>query len=106
DKATMEVPAPFDGVVKEVKVKVGDEIAEGTVVALIEAAESGASKTAPAAPAVAPAPAAKAAAPAPVAAPAPAPAAAAAAPTPADAGGPRTPPVPFDAASVMPGKVP
>ena len=32
DKATMEVPAPFDGVVKEVKVKVGDEIAEGTVV--------------------------------------------------------------------------
>ncbi len=38
DKATMEVPAPFDGVVREVKVKVGDEIAEGTVVAMIEPA--------------------------------------------------------------------
>jgi len=42
DKATMEVPAPFDGVVREVKVKVGDEIAEGHVVALIEAADAGA----------------------------------------------------------------
>ena len=40
DKATMEVPAPFDGVVKEVKVKVGDEVSEGMVVAVIEAGES------------------------------------------------------------------
>ncbi|MEG3184473.1 dihydrolipoyllysine-residue acetyltransferase [Novilysobacter erysipheiresistens] len=38
DKATMEVPAPFDGVVREIKVKVGDEIAEGAVVAMIEPA--------------------------------------------------------------------
>ncbi|HEX5694207.1 MAG TPA: 2-oxo acid dehydrogenase subunit E2 [Arenimonas sp.] len=38
DKATMEVPAPFDGVVREVKVKVGDELSEGSVVALIEPA--------------------------------------------------------------------
>ena len=37
DKATMEVPAPFAGVVKEVKVKVGDTLSEGGVVALIEA---------------------------------------------------------------------
>jgi pyruvate dehydrogenase E2 component (dihydrolipoamide acetyltransferase) len=44
DKATMEVPAPFDGVVSEVKVKVGDEVSEGAVVAVIE--ESGASKPA------------------------------------------------------------
>ncbi|MBS0558055.1 MAG: dihydrolipoyllysine-residue acetyltransferase [Proteobacteria bacterium] len=36
DKATMEVPAPFAGVVKELKVKVGDEVSEGSVVALIE----------------------------------------------------------------------
>ena len=36
DKATMEVPAPFDGVVREVRVKVGDDIGEGTVVAMIE----------------------------------------------------------------------
>src|SRR5580765_1524729 len=38
DKATMEVPSPVAGVVKEVKVKVGDELSEGSVVALIEAA--------------------------------------------------------------------
>ena len=40
DKATMEVPAPFAGVVKEVKVKVGDTLSEGGVVALIEAEEA------------------------------------------------------------------
>jgi len=38
DKATMEVPAPFGGVVRELKVKVGDKLSEGSVVALIEAA--------------------------------------------------------------------
>ncbi|MET7142109.1 dihydrolipoyllysine-residue acetyltransferase [Xanthomonas sp. PPL139] len=82
DKATMEVPSPFAGVVKEIKVKVGDSLSEGKVVALIEVAEGGAG-AAPAAPAAAkatPAPAQQAAAPA--AAPAqnavkPAPAAAA-----------------------------
>src|ERR1700752_61546 len=42
DKATMEVPAPFDGVVKEVKVKVGDEVSEGMVVAVIEAGDAAA----------------------------------------------------------------
>ena len=36
DKATMEVPAPFAGVVRELKVKLGDSLAEGSVVALIE----------------------------------------------------------------------
>jgi pyruvate dehydrogenase E2 component (dihydrolipoamide acetyltransferase) len=36
DKATMEVPAPFAGVIRELKVKVGDELAEGSVVAMIE----------------------------------------------------------------------
>ncbi|MDQ1094759.1 pyruvate dehydrogenase E2 component (dihydrolipoamide acetyltransferase) [Xanthomonas sacchari] len=81
DKATMEVPSPFAGVVKEVKVKVGDSLSEGKVVALIEVAEGGASAAAPAAAKAAPAPAQQAAAPA--AAPAqnavkPAPAAAAA----------------------------
>ncbi|MBD8526255.1 dihydrolipoyllysine-residue acetyltransferase [Pseudomarimonas arenosa] len=39
DKATMEVPAPFDGVVKELKVKIGDEVAEGSAVAMIEVAD-------------------------------------------------------------------
>ena len=43
DKATMEVPAPFDGVVKEVRVKVGDDVSEGVVVAVIEAARCGSS---------------------------------------------------------------
>jgi pyruvate dehydrogenase E2 component (dihydrolipoamide acetyltransferase) len=42
DKATMEVPAPFAGVVRELKVKIGDELAEGSVVALIEPAEAAA----------------------------------------------------------------
>ncbi|WP_284731446.1 MULTISPECIES: dihydrolipoyllysine-residue acetyltransferase [unclassified Rhodanobacter] len=37
DKATMEVPAPFAGTVKEVKLKVGDEVSEGAVIAVIEA---------------------------------------------------------------------
>ena len=44
DKATMEVPAPFAGTVKDVKVKVGDEVSEGHVVALIEAGEAAAVK--------------------------------------------------------------
>jgi len=38
DKATMEVPAPFAGTVKEVKVSEGDEISEGGVIATVEAA--------------------------------------------------------------------
>ena len=109
DKATMEVPAPFDGIVREVKVKVGDALSEGSVVALIEPAAAEAAKPAPAVAAaaapVAPAP------PAPVAASAPAPAPAAAvtasAPAPASAALPtRTPPVAFDAESLLPGKVP
>ncbi len=36
DKATMEVPAPFAGTVKEVKLKVGDEVSEGALIAIIE----------------------------------------------------------------------
>ncbi|WP_434212919.1 dihydrolipoyllysine-residue acetyltransferase [[Pseudomonas] boreopolis] len=56
DKATMEVPSSVAGVVKEIKVKVGDTLSQGNVVALIEAAEEGAQQAAKAA---APAPAAK-----------------------------------------------
>jgi pyruvate dehydrogenase E2 component (dihydrolipoamide acetyltransferase) len=36
DKATMEVPAPFAGTVKELKLKVGDEVSEGAVIAILE----------------------------------------------------------------------
>ncbi|HTV84605.1 MAG TPA: dihydrolipoyllysine-residue acetyltransferase [Dyella sp.] len=89
DKATMEVPAPFAGVVKDVKLKVGDEVSEGAVIALIEASDG----------AAAPAPApAKAQAPAP-AAPAPAPAPAAAPPV-------KEEPAPQGGRSVLPGNAP
>src|SRR5471032_2283632 len=79
DKASMEIPSSHAGVVKEIKIKVGDKVAEGGLLLLLEA-EGGA-----AAPAAAPAAAAPAAA-----APAPAPAAAApaAAPAAAAASGP------------------
>ena len=43
DKATMEIPAPVAGVVKEVLIKVGDKVAEGTRVVIIETEESAAS---------------------------------------------------------------
>ena len=36
DKATMDVPSSHSGIVKEVKVKVGDSISEGSVVLLLE----------------------------------------------------------------------
>ncbi|MGA0586945.1 dihydrolipoyllysine-residue acetyltransferase [Dyella sp. KRB-257] len=83
DKATMEVPAPFAGVVKELKLKVGDEVAEGSVIALIEAAGDSA----------------------PVAAPAAAPAAAG---MPVAQGGPKIEeqPSPIAARGVLPGNVP
>ncbi|WP_018609309.1 dihydrolipoyllysine-residue acetyltransferase [Uliginosibacterium gangwonense] len=75
DKATMEVPSSAAGVVKEVRVKVGDRVGEGHVVVVLEAA--GAAAVAASAPAAAPAPVAAPAAAAP-AAPAAAPAAASA----------------------------
>ena len=79
DKATMEVPSSVSGVVKEIKVKVGDSLSQGALVALIEVADAGADSASAPAPAPAPAAPAKAAA-----APAPAaPAKAAAAPAPA-----------------------
>jgi pyruvate dehydrogenase E2 component (dihydrolipoamide acetyltransferase) len=40
DKATMDVPAPFGGIIREVTVKVGDKVAQGAVIALVDA-ESG-----------------------------------------------------------------
>ena len=63
DKATMEIPSPAAGTVKELRVKVGDKVSTGSLLLMLEAAEG------------TPVPVAKpAAAPAPVAAPAPAPA--------------------------------
>ncbi|USI99139.1 dihydrolipoyllysine-residue acetyltransferase [Xanthomonas prunicola] len=83
DKATMEVPSSVSGVVKEIKVKVGDSLSQGALVALIEVADAGADAAKPAA-AAAPAPPAKAA---PAAAPAPAARAEAAAPAASSGGG-------------------
>ena len=54
DKASMDIPAPFSGVVKEVSLKVGDKVSMGVLIALIEAA-AGAAAAAPT-PAAAPAP--------------------------------------------------
>jgi len=70
DKASMEIPSSHAGVVKEIKVKVGDKVAEGSVVLMLEesANAEGAAPAAASAPAVAPAPAAAAPAPAPAAA--------------------------------------
>lgn len=49
DKATMEVPAAADGVIKALKVNLGDTVSEGSVIAVIEgAANEGATKAAPA----------------------------------------------------------
>ena len=36
DKATMDVPAPAAGTVKEIKVKVGDKVSEGSVILLLD----------------------------------------------------------------------
>lgn len=61
DKATMDVPASAAGIVKEVLVKLGDRIAEGTVVVRIEASDAPAATPQAAAPAATPVPAATAA---------------------------------------------
>jgi pyruvate dehydrogenase E2 component (dihydrolipoamide acetyltransferase) len=88
DKATMDVPSPAAGVVKEVKIRVGDKVAQGTLVLILETAASAVTPSSPppggegrgegtAAPAPAPAEAAPAATPS----PAPASAVAESAPT-------------------------
>jgi pyruvate dehydrogenase E2 component (dihydrolipoamide acetyltransferase) len=74
DKATMEIPSPSAGVVKEVRVKIGDKVSEGSPILVLEAGEAAKSASAPA-----PSPAKAAAAPAAPAAAAPALAAPAAA---------------------------
>jgi pyruvate dehydrogenase E2 component (dihydrolipoamide acetyltransferase) len=140
-KATMEVPAPYAGTVKEVKVKEGDEVSEGSVIATIEmeagggdgaSAKAEAEKhpspptegagTEPAhSPAHAtgesakretesssvaprrPVPAGEGKSEPP---PAPSQTPAAARRSSENAGAPRTPPIPFDADSIMPDQVP
>ena len=70
DKASMEIPSSHAGVIKELKVKLGDKVKQGSVVVTLEAQGAAAPAAAPVpAPAAAPTPAA-AAAPAPAEAPA------------------------------------
>ena len=47
DKASMDIPAPFAGVVKDVKIKVGDKIAQGHLLLTLEVVETGAPEAAP-----------------------------------------------------------
>jgi pyruvate dehydrogenase E2 component (dihydrolipoamide acetyltransferase) len=120
DKATMEVPSPFAGVIKELKVKLGDTVSEGGLVAIIESAEAARAEPV-AAPEVASAetgakvePVAVsathdrltqqsiAATPAPVESGAPVPALAPV----AEPGQPGIPPMRFEADAVLPAKVP
>jgi len=50
DKATMDVPAPVAGVVKEVKVKVGDKVSEGALILMLDTGAGAAAAPAAAAP--------------------------------------------------------
>src|SRR5437763_15819221 len=47
DKATMDVPAPAAGTVKQLRVKVGDKVSEGSAILTLETAEADATKPAP-----------------------------------------------------------
>jgi pyruvate dehydrogenase E2 component (dihydrolipoamide acetyltransferase) len=128
DKATMEVPAPFAGVIKELKIKLGDAVSEGALVAIIEVSDAAPASTSPLVGEVAarsaagegaaakpqattppspqPSPikgeGAKAAAPVPVESGAPVPARAPV----AEPGQPGIPPMRFEADAVLPAKVP
>ena len=44
DKASMEIPSPHAGVVRELRMKVGDKVAEGAVILLMEAVEAAAAQ--------------------------------------------------------------
>ena len=81
DKATMEIPSNTAGVVKEFKLKVGDEVSEGAVIAVLEVSDGAAATTDAPQAAPAPAPASQ-----PASSPAPAAAKAPSAPAPQAAG--------------------
>src|SRR4029434_5423053 len=56
DKATMDVPSPVDGTVKEVTLKVGARVGEGTRILTVESGAAGAEAPKPAAAAPSPSP--------------------------------------------------
>ena len=45
DKASMEIPSSHAGVVKELKIKLGDKVSEGSAILVLEAAEAAEEKT-------------------------------------------------------------
>ncbi|EIJ33116.1 dihydrolipoyl dehydrogenase [Thiothrix nivea] len=47
DKASMEIPSPLAGTVREVKVKVGDRVSEGSLILMLEVSEANASEETP-----------------------------------------------------------
>jgi pyruvate dehydrogenase E2 component (dihydrolipoamide acetyltransferase) len=57
DKASMEIPSSHAGVVKELKIKLGDKVAEGSIVLMLEASASASANTSAPAPTVASTPA-------------------------------------------------
>ncbi|MCB1865409.1 MAG: dihydrolipoyllysine-residue acetyltransferase [Chromatiales bacterium] len=103
DKATMEIPSPAAGVVRELRVAVGDKIGEGAVILALDADEAGAGEADPAPAAKKPAPQKSEPVSAPP--PAPAPASQAAPKTPAPGDAPRKPaPMPAYTPVGNPGK--
>ncbi len=90
DKAAMEVPASVDGVLKDVRVKVGDKVSKGSVIATLEPAQAEAPAPKPEAAKAEPSPSSNGGsrkAPAPIAAPPAKPSPIAAEPAPARAEG-------------------
>mgnify|MGYP006277544943 CR=1 FL=1 len=77
DKATMEVPSPAAGTVRELKIKVGDKVSKGSLILTLDADGASAATAPVAAPAATATPAAAKPAPAPASAPAAAPSASA-----------------------------
>src|SRR5206468_4245940 len=47
DKATMEVPAPLSGTVREIKVKSGDKVSEGSIILVLATSDASAAASAP-----------------------------------------------------------
>ncbi len=93
EKATMDVPSPASGTIRELKMKRGDRVSKGDVIAVVDPGAGESAATTPPAAAAMPAPAEK---PAPAAMPAPPPAAAATTQRPAATG--VTPPAALAAA--------
>ena len=89
DKATMEIPSSDTGIVRDLKVKVGDKVSKGSLMLLLDVTEGGSTQAAPpaAVPATAPVPAVQAQSPS---------AAASATPAPAVVSAPVPAPVPFE----------